>query len=220
MRLKHAQIQGWTSPLEEYGRKKMKKRDGRVGAILGAFRSLTREQIQILLFDFPTGKTKCRQRLAALTRAGKVKRGRSDLTRAYCYWLAGGEKPKQMEHLLLRNWVIVRLLPRLLYCDTEYITPYVRPDALLITTGGVFFLEAQRNVAKFDKVPKYEALFQDHAAWVSGSWAGIGQKKQFPSVLVITDGSAEALRNRIEADSTLGLRFKVYSLEEVVRGEI
>lgn len=202
------QIRTWTTPITERTRAKRRVRDAYAVELVKTFGALTREQIQHLLFRFPSGDEKCRQRLRVLWKQGKLKRGRCDVTDSYAYWV---EKPKQLEHCILVNWVLIKYLPSLKLAYREYITPHLRADALLILESGVYFVEVHRS-ARFDKVPKYTALLEDEEAWVHEWWAG-KQKKKFPGVIVVSDFD---LSSQIQEQNKYGIRFQVHSSKEVI----
>lgn len=222
-----ANLQAWTgATLQNGGAKRSvagaagaRQRDGAVLEAVQAMGALTREQVQALFFPFPTGAEKSRQRLVTLWRQGKVKRGRCDTSPSFVYFT---ERPKQIDHLVIANWVVIRALQLQVYtCYREFITPHIRPDLLLVFKGEVmdpWFVEVQRVVSNFDaKVEKYTTLLHDHDAWVNNWWSQRPGKRKFPRILVVTDGSDYYKQRLVESTRDSGLVFEVVTLTELRR---
>lgn len=199
-------------------------RDNSIVATVEELGALTTQQIYLLHFnDIKTGLRKAQERLGKLTNAGRLKRVRVE--GQYVYFV---HKPGLIEHTIDLNWVYIWLKSRLSAYQTmewerEPDYEILRADALVstfnkITTRYSFmFVELDRGFNRFDKIAKYNALYN------SGKYAGkwwVKHTDSFPAILCVarTTERAELIHRTIVADNTHNLRFDVRVLSDI-RGD-
>ncbi|ACV64433.1 hypothetical protein Dtox_3725 [Desulfofarcimen acetoxidans DSM 771] len=200
-------------------------------AILEAIESrkaLDTDQITALLFkDLAAGRRKAQERLFKLYKSGRVKRCRVALTEPYCYFT--GKKNGRLEHLLALNWVYVWFMAGLKAWEQIHCFSYeanyklLQADAfagIRNTVTGKFkfnFVELDRSQNDFDKVRKYNRLYQDEG-YAGRWWAKLTDR--FPTILVTTTSTKRAvhIRQRIENENTAGLEFKLMLLSDIKEG--
>ena len=132
-----------------------------------------------------------------------------------------------MEHRLSLNWAYIWHLKRLegwqrLSWFYEVDCGALVADALALvrngvtqeTTGCFIEMDMAESGNRFDKVQKYNALYED-PGWEATWWAK--DLPCFPRVLIITTGTrrAEMIRGQVKAENRHGIRFEVRLLEEV-----
>lgn len=168
------------------------------------------------------GQRKAQERLYKLFQRGKLQRAKGN--EGYTYFT---EPQGRAEHLLMLNWVRVWIVSKLkawerLHCfvyEDDYKT--VRPDAFVAiknTITGQFrflFIELDRTHSnKFDKVPKYNNLFQTDG--YQGRW-WVELTDKFPPILIVTTTTnrEEKILQHVQEENTNGLAFKVCLLSDL-----
>ena len=191
-------------------------------------KALDTDQVAALLFrDMKHGRRKAQERLLKLFKGGRVKRCRTALTEPYCYFT--GKKNGRLEHLLALNWVYVWFMAGLKAWEQIHCFSYeanyklLQADAFVgikNTVTGKFkfyFVELDRSQNDFDKVRKYNQLYQD-GGYTDRWWAGLTDR--FPAVLVVTTSAKRAvgIQERVKKENPAGLEFKVMLLSEIKEG--
>ena len=193
-------------------------------------KALNTDQITALLFrDIAQGRRKAQERLLKLYKGGRVKRCRTALTEPFCYFV--GKKNGRLEHLLALNWVYVWFTAGLKAWEQMHCFSYeanyklLQTDAFAAVKNTVtgkfrfYFVELDRSQNDFDKVRKYNQLYQDDG-YTGRWWSELTDR--FPTVLVVTNSTKRAahIRQRVEKENTSGLEFKVMLLDEIKEGLI
>jgi len=181
---------------------------------------LSREQIQLVCFGSSDyAKWKSRVELKKLYDEKKVRRGRCAVTADYVYYRR--RMPDNADHLIQVNWVWVclKLSGKLEHFQREVNCGDVLiADAYFVHDGKPWFLEMHREVnqRKFDKVNKYAAYFES-GEWDGPQWPLPGL---FARILVATETpkDAERIRDIIDRDNKIGLKFVVKTLDELKGG--
>lgn len=191
--------------------------------------------ITALFFDnmknYKCSLRKAQERMSKIFGKGKVKRWSYDYLKEYIYSLE--EKSGRGEHKLMLNWIRLWQIKSLkswekLHCfqyEDDY--AFMRSDAFVAiknTMTGKFnllFIEADRSLNGFDKVIKYNKLFEainngKYERW----WAKLVDK--FPMVLIVTTTPMrkEKILHHIEQDNKNGLNFEVKLLSEIKKEAI
>lgn len=173
------------------------------------------------------GRRKAQERLLKLYQAGRVKRCRVSPTEPFCYY--AGRRHGRLEHLLALNWVYVWFTAGLkpwerVHCfnyETNFKT--LQADAFCSVKNTVtgrfkfFFVELDRSANDFDKIRKYNALY--NAGGYAGEWwAELADR--FPAILVVTITASRAahIRERVDKENVHGLEFRVMLLDEIRGG--
>ena len=204
------------------------RRDRELLALVESCGVLNTEQIKLLLFPNVSERV-ARRRLQTLTEKGYLKRNRLSISQPFFYYSGQNKKPGQMEHLLAVNWVYTWLSlklnqwERLHSFQRELDYKILRPDGLVAIENIVqksfdfSFVELHRQESgnKFDKPEKYTALYLSEG-YMDTWWAKLAYR--FPSILVVTTGRKQPMQEQISANNPEGLRFKVYTLDEI-KGE-
>ena len=160
-------------------------------------------------------------------KGGRVKRCRVALTEPYCYF--AGKKNGRLEHLLALNWVYVWFMAGLKAWEQIHCFSYesnyklLQADAFACIRNTVtgkfkfYFVELDRSQNDFDKVKKYNQLYQD-GGYTGRWWSGLTDR--FPAVLVVTTSTkrAASIQERVKKENTAGLEFKVMLLSEIKEG--
>lgn len=159
------------------------------------------------------GHWKARTETKILFDAGLVKRSKIMGSNDLVYYT--GKKPDDLDHLIMVNWVWVRLyrMGYLEFFENEKELQGLTPDAYFVFKGKPYFLEVNRSARHdFEKVPLYTEYFNS-VSWCTPEWPG---GKQFAVILVITDTEENKryIQSRIEKENTVGLRFSVATLNE------
>lgn len=199
-------------------------RDSELLRLLSPGVAFNTEQIRFLLFRDNVERI-AQRRLKVLTDKKVIKRDRISIDEPYFYYI--DRKPGQVEHVLGVSWIYTWVRMTLtnmekLHCFEREVKAYkiVRPDAFMgvkhLLTGNLSFYFMEFDMAEsgndFDKVAKYNTLYSSegfsHAWWVPLS-------KRFPAVVVVTTGNKERIKERVKAENTNGLEFRIYTLNEI-----
>lgn len=149
--------------------------------LLGA---LNTNQIKELVF--PKSLRKAQQRLQALS--PKLNRVRPCIDSPYIYFY---DKPKQLEHVILRNWIYIWLSKKYVISNwqNEVDLGVLRCDALCKLKSPLedrwAFIEVERDSKnKFDKVEKYNLLYENEGYKGSSLMQRLGNPDIFPKVII------------------------------------
>jgi hypothetical protein len=196
------------------------QRDAQVVALVETLGAMQTEQIGICLFQQRYWLRKAQERLQRLFKSGRLRRTRVD--DGYAYFV---ERQALLDHTLALSWVYVWLRQKLatwesLEWQREKDFGILRCDAFAtirnrpLGTTRHYFVEVDRSANEFDKVTKYNRLYES-GAYESEPW--VKTAKRFPVVLCVTT-RVRAVRKTVERDNRAGLRFDVRTLEDI-RGE-
>lgn len=183
---------------------------------ISAAGAATRRQVQAALFgDGEAAGWRARVLLKRLYDAGVLRRGRCDVAGDYVYW--AGEKPGDINHTVMVNWVYLHLNKSGLLDEfrREVDCGHLVADAFFVLASRPFYLEFQRTVNKrpFDKVEKY-AAYCESCSWDAPGWPAPGK---FARVLLVTDTHIEKARltRIIERQPTGGVSWVLLTLKEL-----
>lgn len=206
-------------------RQKSYYRDRLVLETLEKYGVLNTLQLHYLVFSKDTKvKRKVQQRTKHLHEKKKIKRWKS----AGQYAFSLEEKNKLSGHLEDVNWI------RLWYEKTQQRAGWevqsfqyeqdfriLRADGLVALKNretGLFavrFIEMDRSPNKFDKITKYNKLFESQESLESYWWYKLVER--FPRVLIVTTNRKESILKHIEEENTNGLKFDVKLLSDIRR---
>lgn len=177
---------------------------------------LTTDQIHQLFFShLSQGKRICQRRLKTLCEARKLKRHRITLEAPFYYYT---EAIKQVEHMIETNWLYVKFrkeLPAwesLIHWAYEVDYGILRCDAFVGIKNNIsgahrfYFVETDLSDNKFDKVEKYNDLFEQGHNWWWAKYATV-----FPTVIIKTYRTEHVLK-KIEKENRNNLRLEVVPL--------
>lgn len=183
--------------------------------------ALDTEQVRCLYFPTKYGRRKAQERLLKLYKKGKLKREK--VNDIYAYYI---EKPGMIKHTLAVNWVRIWFEKKAkswekvyFYYEKDY--KILRCDGFVAVkntvTGGYkfYFVELDRGTNKFDKVEKYNKLFDD--CGYDGDW-WVKLTDKFPQVVIVTTSRVEKIKELIKERNTNNLRFEVYLLDDIKEG--
>lgn len=188
---------------------------------------LDTDQVRVLFFrHMQYGQRKSQERLLALVRSKKVVRN-ANSRGTYIYSLSGA-KFKQVDHLVGVNWV--RLWLELCGHQWEHLHSFeyereygkiLRHDgfaALKNTVTGNFrflFIEMDRGTNTFDKVAKYNKLYQDEEKYIGYWWVKLSLR--FPVILIATTSLArmKQIQHIIKEENKAGLEFDVRLIDDI-----
>jgi hypothetical protein len=174
----------------------------RDSAILDAIETcgvIDTDQLTRLLFNFPSGKRKCQDRMKSLHDRNLVKRTRLSLDSPTIYHQ--GELPGKVKHSLALTWVYLWMMKRpgeiLLTWDTEELKEFgLRVDALcstkILMTKEIrwYCIELDRYSVsrnRFNKVSIYDELYKKEGKIGSYLMKKLGNPERFPKIIFITD---------------------------------
>lgn len=174
--------------------------------------ALTNRQIAAVVYSSTDyGYWKARHDTKRMYDAGLVKRARIFGTYDYVYYC--GEKPKELEHLIMVNWAWVRLHQLgVTHFENEKQLDGLKPDGYFVYNEKPYFLEVERATKNdFEKVALYTTYFESQS-WLTPEWPG---GNRFAPVLVITDETNNTyIKNKIAKDNGRGIRFRVATMQE------
>ncbi len=197
-------------------------RDKSLISLIEECKALTTEQVQLLFF--PSLRT-TQRRLKRLLEYKTLKRGRERLGEPYYYYL--DKRPGQLEHVLGVNWIYiwlrkhVRSWERFHAFDWEPDYGLIRPDGFA-SIKNLGTSEFRHHFVEFDvsdsrhpfdkKVKKYNEFYRNgkyKSLWWSECATG------FPSIITVTTGNPDKLREKINRENFAGLNFITYSIEDI-----
>jgi hypothetical protein len=143
----------------------------------------------------------------------------------YCYYI--NEKPGMIKHLIATNWVRLWHLKKIASWEKLHLWSYeqdykiLRCDgfaAIKNTMSGKFrfaFIEMDRGTNTFDKVTKYNKLF-DQQDSLKGRW-WFALTDVFPAVVIVTvhPNRKKLIQEQIEASNKNNLNFIVKYLDDI-----
>ena len=192
-----------------------------------SYRALNTKQIEVLFFNNEElfySKRKSQEIMLKLFKAGRLNRKMID--DYYCYFL--DNQPGMLKHLIDTNWV--RMWFELLLHKWEKIHSWsyeqdykiLRCDgfvAIKNTIKGTYrfaFIEMDRGTNNFDKVEKYNKLYESDK--LNHSWF-FELTERFPMIQVVTldQHRKKLIQSKIEGLNSNGLEFKVILLHKVKR---
>lgn len=212
-----------------------KSRDAAIIQAVEKCKFISRDQVQALVFGHDY-RQKCCDRLLRLYKLKKLKRKRADAAQPYVYFLPGEKWNQKAEHYLVTNWVYIAMVKQIkswfklqafareYFCRIDD-NNHLVADALAVLANKTtrelkpVFIELDRGQSnnRFDKVPKYTALYMSKS-WVPSWWAKPDQdgRYRFPKVLVVTDRPGK-VQEAIDRDNAAGIRFSVATMEDILR---
>jgi len=189
--------------------------------------ALSTEQVSLLFFGGIKNSVRMAQkRLQRLYEQKKLRRVRESVNRPYYYYT--GTRPGQIEHLVSLNWVYIWMQCRSMgwgrmHCfsrEPDY--KILRPDAfagIRDKNGRFYFAFVEMDLAEsgnhFDKVAKYNQLY---ASEKYAGWWWVPLATGFPPVIIVTTGRKERIQKHVNRENPHGLEFRVYTLEEIIKG--
>ena len=203
--------------------RKGSQRDNLIVQAVDAYKVLDTEQIRIMFFHgIKRDRRTAQERLAILSRRGRLKRGREAVDQPYHYYI---QRQGQVAHRVGVNWVRLWLTGGLKSWESIHSFGYeidygtLRCDGFAAVqnkvTGKMLFYFVEYDHAtsnQFDKVTKYNRLFeQQPETW----WTNLTDR--FPAIIVVTS-RVHVIRKKVEQENTHGLEFRIYEFEQM-RGE-
>lgn len=130
----------------------------------------------------------------------------------------------QIEHILLTNWTYIYLnthstkaeIP--FYFQHEYAYPTLRADGflgidnLILKKKIFYFIESDLSHNTFDKITKYNTLFENVSEWQDSWW--VKYTDGFPTILIATYRK-KYVQEKISIENKNRLMFKVYDIDEI-----
>lgn len=202
-------------------------RDKAILRAIEDYQALNTEQVKVMFFnDINYGQRKAQERLLKLHRAEKLQRKK--IENVYTYWL--DKQPGMIKHLIATNWVriwVSKTLPsweKLHSWNYEQDYKILRCDGFIAIKNAIknsyrfMFLEMDRGTNAFDKVIKYNKLYESDKL---NHWWWIRLTERFPPILVVTidQQRKRLIQSEIEAQNYCGLEFQVKLLDEI-KGEV
>lgn len=199
------------------------QRDKRLVDLIQSRMALDTEQVRVIAFkDMPSGRRKAQERLQKLCARQRVKRLRLAPNEPYIYFI--GKRHGRLEHLIAINWIYIWVEHGLKGWETlqrweyEFDHGILQADGFAVIKNTVtddlrfLFIEMDRSDNEFDKVGKYNDLYESE----NYSWWG-QYAKRFPPVLVVTTSMArlKRIQEAIGRDNRNGLQFEVYPLDYI-----
>ncbi|GAB6180975.1 hypothetical protein JCM14036_22940 [Desulfotomaculum defluvii] len=187
------------------------------------YRALDTEQIRVLFFNSMTyGRRKAQERLLKLYQRKRLQREKVD--GIYTYY--PDRPPGLIKHLLALNWVRIWLAMTCKSWERLESFTYEQDYGILRTDGFVaikntvtckhrfMFIELDRSCNTFDKVEKYNQLFE---SGYYGRWWWVKLTDCFPAILVVTTSPTRAvhINQLIKERNNADLNFKVFLLDGI-----
>lgn len=202
-------------------------RDRRILDALEEWGVMDTQLIRLTHFaDKYTGLRMCQHRMKRLTEKKKVQRKKGD--DGYIYYI---DDHGRMEHKLLLNWVRAWLQTQAKNWEEVHCFTY-EPDYTLLRADGFIaikntitgkfrfmHIEMDRTSSnKFDKVKKYNALFdQVNSGKIERWWIPLTEKWPVTLIVTTSDKRRENILRLIQEDNTHNLRFDVRLLGDIRR---
>jgi hypothetical protein len=194
-------------------------RDKRIVELVEKLKAVDTEQVHAALFRHCQGRRKAQERLAKLFKSKHLNRTK---LHQYIYYI--GRKPGQIDHLVATNWVYLWLYRQygrnLWHWSYEVSYDFLRCDAFAgikkLDENRFIFVELDRSENKFDKIEKYNRLFDEIKTKKQSCWWK-SETRKFPIILVVTESEARMrlIKGLVEKHNVNGLEFQVKLLEEV-----
>lgn len=196
------------------------RRDRKIVETVEKATALTAEQVRVLFFPYKQGLRKAQERLKKLHRTKKLNRAKLE-DNSYVYY--HGRKRKDFEHLVGTNWFYVWFMSKkywwedVVKWDIEQDYGILRCDGFMAVKNTVtgqynfHFVEYDRSDNKFDKVQKYNDLYEKEK--YSGFW-WVEYTNKFPTINIITQ-RIHAIQKVVKEENTSGLRFNIFPFDGV-----
>lgn len=171
------------------------------------------------------GKRKAQEVLLRLYQSGKLNRGRGE----DCYYYYISDKaPGMVKHLIATNWVRLWHQKKIASWESLQSWSYEQDYKILRCDGfasiknnmtGKFrfvFVEMDRGTNAFDKIEKYNKLFEQQDKYLAGRW-WLKLTDTFPTVQIVTVHPARKnlIAGQIERANINGLNFTVKYLDSI-----
>lgn len=196
-------------------------RDNTILETIERFGVLDTKQIAALITPhLKYGYKVVQRRMLALYKAGRVRRYAPAKNLPYVYYI--DRKPKQIEHKIAVIWGYIYVARHLLrkyehIAGIKFEDDYgvLRADGFLTVrndfTGKLrfYFVEADLSNNPFDKVQKYNTLYQN-GCYITKDW--YAEASRFPAILVLTH-RVGAVQRKAEVENRNNLEFIVFSLD-------
>lgn len=192
------------------------RRDSEIVLSLKEWGALDLYQIKHL--HFPSIRA-ARRRMEVLAEKKHVNRVRLEMQLPYHYFI--GKRPAQLEHRIGTNYARLYLTSKFKSWESEHsweyepqwCMPILRPDGFMAVKNTVtnklncFFIEFDRAFDPFDKVEKYNELYQ--SSLFKDAW-WIGAVDRFPAVIVVSEDIDRAQKHIKDNKNNLEFRFIDY----------
>jgi len=212
----------------ENPRQKGLKRDKLILQTIEEWGALDAQQVQAMYFNMEYGQRKAQEVLLRLYRRGKLNRGRGE---DCFYYYVTDKAPGMIKHLIATNWVRLWHLKKIASWERLHSWSYEQDYKILRCDGfasiknnmtGKFrfaFIEMDRNTNAFDKIEKYNKLF-DQQDKLSGRW-WFALTDTFPAVVIVTvhPNRKNLIAGQVEASNKNNLNFIVKYLDDI-KGEV
>ena len=210
---------------QENPKQKGLNRDKAIIKAIEDYQALNTEQVRVMFFDrIDCGQRKAQERLLKLHRSGKLKRKKID--DIYTYYI--DKQPGMTKHLIATNWVRIwsyKNLPsweKLHSWNYEQDYKILRCDGFIAVRNAMkdsyrfIFVEMDMNTNPFDKVIKYNKLFESEKY---SHWWWVSLTERFPPILIVTLDSnrKKAIQGIVEGQNKNDLEFQVKLLDEIKR---
>lgn len=203
------------------------QRDKEVLRGIEDWKAMNSQQAGLMFFPIKCYQRKAQQRLLKLFKSGLVKRCIGD--DGYLYYL--DKKPGQEKHLEALNWVRVWLNKKRKTWERVHYFQYEQKYGILQCDAFVAikntwegqeryyfdFIELDRTHSNaFDKVVKYNKLFEEQNKYCSERW-WFKLAKEFPTILIVTTTKQrkEKILQHIKEENVNNLKFDVRLLDDI-----
>jgi len=210
-------------------RLKGSRRDNEILRVIEEWGVLNTDQVQAIFFakkddgkPFVYGQRKAQERLLDLHRSGKLHR--QMVEGIYCYSL----DPKGLlKHRVAVNWIRLWMPEQKATWEKFHSWNYeqdykiVRCDGFAAyknTVAGKFrfaFIEMDRGTNSFDKVKKYNTLYETEKYYSNSWWLPLTAR--FPPTVIVTvhPDRKRLIQSHIEAENKNKLEFQVKLLDDI-----
>jgi hypothetical protein len=188
---------------------------------------LNTDQIQLLCFSNTKSTGRITRRALQRLREDKklIHSHRTDFNEpAYHFIDRKYKNHPQIEHIILTNWIYIWFkinankseIP--FYFQHEYAYPTLRADGFLgidnytLKKKIFYFIECDVSHNTFDKIAKYNKLFENTNEWKDSWW--IKYADGFPAIFIATYRK-NYVQNKISIENKNGLVFKVVDISQI-----
>lgn len=202
------------------------KRDSEVLESIDTCGVLNTQQITALHFPIKSGKRKCQERMQSLYERKLVKRIRISVDSPYVYFI---NRPSLMNHSLAISWAYVWMVKtrKVQTWELEQLEEFglrcdalcsVRNDMAKETFWYCIEFESSSNKSQFEKIEKYNKLYDKEGIKGSKLMQRLNHPDRFPRVIIVTDTAKKGIRIRdaIQSEKRI-VNFEVMLLSEIIR---
>ena len=135
------------------------------------------------------------RRLEKLYKKKKLKRVQIAINQPYCYFLPDSKDFKQIEHIIMTNWMLIWFKLNLKSYESIFHISYEQQNQIFRYDGLIaidnhftkeirfYFIEVDLSNNKFDKVEKYNKFYDDRL-YEKEWW--IKYVKRFPAIAILS----------------------------------